>query len=136
MQCLDECGPMDKPQWEAMQDLHAARYIEKYCINPDFYTAEHTAVLKRAVSALQERARSVTVNKPLTKEQLKQMDGCPVWIGGGINKYGIVKVDNIGSWKGVPYVLTTIEGSTFEWDIEARNLLCYLREVITAEAKK
>lgn len=65
--------------------------------------------------------------KPLTIEELRQMHGEPVWIA-DISAWGIVSVDDAGSWKGRPFVngeQTPWGAVKFSWDVENHHLVCY-----------
>lgn len=59
--------------------------------------------------------------KPLTLEQLREMDGQPVWCE-DVGRWAIVSVSDAGKWKGVPFALFVRDGGRFEWDIEDRGL--------------
>ena len=59
--------------------------------------------------------------KPLTLEQLREMDGQPAWCE-DVGRWAIVSVSDAGKWKGVPFALFVRDGARFEWDIEDRGL--------------
>lgn len=59
--------------------------------------------------------------KPLTLEQLREMDGQPAWCE-DVGRWAIVSVSDAGKWKGVPFALFVRDGGRFEWDIEDRGL--------------
>lgn len=64
--------------------------------------------------------------KPLTIEELKQMNGEPVWVyelSELIDQTGwaLVEVADRGSYKGIPYVKCHI----CTWDVSFRGLHCY-----------
>jgi len=59
-------------------------------------------------------------SEPLTPEQLKQMDGEPVWIR-EFEEWAIVIVDSVGRYDGVPFV----KGKQFNYDIGMHRLMCY-----------
>lgn len=56
----------------------AIRHFERY-INDDCYTIEHREACRMAVIALREQEEREN-RKPLTLDELRQMDGEPVWI--------------------------------------------------------
>ena len=62
--------------------------------------------------------------KPLTLNQLRKMDGQPVWCE-DVERWALVSVSDAGKWKGVPFALFVRDGGRFEWDIEDRNLSLY-----------
>ena len=59
--------------------------------------------------------------KPLTLDQLREMDGQPVWCE-DVGRWAIVSVSDAGKWKGVPFALFVRDGGRFEWDIEDHGL--------------
>ena len=65
----------------------------------------------------------------LTLEELKNMQGQPVWCP-DLNSYGIIKCDTSGKWKGIPYIhgsqyFPKFGTSTdFEYNILERGLVC------------
>ena len=56
----------------------AIRHFERY-INDDCYTIEHREACRMAVIALREQEEREN-RKPLTLDELRKMDGEPVWI--------------------------------------------------------
>ena len=58
---------------------------------------------------------------PLTLEQLREMDGQPVW-DEDVERWALVSVSDAGKWKGVPFALFVRDGGRFEWDIEDHGL--------------
>lgn len=62
--------------------------------------------------------------KPLTLDQLREMDGQPAWCE-DVGRWAIVSVSDAGKWKGVPFALFVRDGARFEWNIEDRNLSLY-----------
>lgn len=62
--------------------------------------------------------------EPLTVEQLREMDGKPVWIE-DVNRWGLVFIPEVGQFKNSPFVLFRKEGVQFEWQIEDSELTVY-----------
>lgn len=62
--------------------------------------------------------------EPLSLEQLKQMDGKPVWID-EINCWGLVSISESGQFKNLPFVLFRKAGVQFEWDVTDSKLTLY-----------
>lgn len=61
---------------------------------------------------------------PLTIEQLREMDGqLAYWLEDG--SWGIISVDNMGRWAGIPFFRGRSQGVNFEYDIEARGMEVY-----------
>lgn len=67
--------------------------------------------------------------EPLTLDQLRQLDGQPVWIEEA-EQYGLVSVNPAGAWKGIPFVVFVYHGSKFEWNVESRGLKVYAQKPI------
>ena len=61
--------------------------------------------------------------KPLTIEQLKQMNGEPVWLPDG-NRWGIIDIDESGVFAGMPFVCFEDRGIPHAWNIERREIRC------------
>ena len=62
--------------------------------------------------------------EPLTIEELKQMNGEPVWLDDD-HVWGLIIVDAKGRWAGMPFVHFYFDGVSFTWDIEKRNKRCF-----------
>ena len=77
------------------------------------------------LDALQEKAEREN-QKPLTIEELRQMNGLPVWVQelSGIRDntgWALVEVDDSGVYKGVPFVKCHV----CTWNVITRGLHCY-----------
>ena len=59
--------------------------------------------------------------KPLTLDQLREMDGQPVWIE-DVNRWGLVSIPEAGQFKNSPFVLFRKSGVQFEWLVEDSEL--------------
>ena len=77
--------------------------------------------LKFALTALRSMPEA---GEPLSLEQLKQMDGKPVWCE-DVERWAIVSVSDAGKWKDVPFALFEKNGGRFEWNVEDRELSLY-----------
>ena len=64
------------------------------------------------------------IGNPLTIEQLREMDGKPVYCpDDGI--WGIISVDSTGRWAGIPFFRGRTNVVNVEYDIEARGMSVY-----------
>lgn len=63
-------------------------------------------------------------NEPLTLEQLREMNGQPVWVE-EINHWALIDIETGGRWSGIPFVVGAENGANFCYNIKARNLQCY-----------
>lgn len=61
---------------------------------------------------------------PLTLEQLREMDGQPVW-DEDVERWALVSVSDAGKWKDIPFALFEKNSTRFEWNIEGRELSLY-----------
>lgn len=63
-------------------------------------------------------------NETLTLEQLREMNGQPVWVE-EINHWALIDIETGGRWSGIPFVVWAENGAKFCYNIKARNLHCY-----------
>ena len=63
-------------------------------------------------------------NEPLTLEQLREMNGQPVWVK-EINHWALIDIETGGRWSGIPFAVWAENGAKFCYNIKARNLHCY-----------
>lgn len=78
-------------------------------------------------------------NEPLTLEELREMDGQPVWVE-DVKHWALIDIGKGGQWDGVPFAIWAENGVRFCYNVIDRNLICYRRppegEEETHEAKK
>lgn len=82
---------------------------------------EDIAALEFTLAALRSMPEA---GEPLSLEQLKQMDGKPVWYE-DVERWAIVSVSDAGKWKDIPFALFEKNSTRFEWNIEGRELSLY-----------
>ena len=63
-------------------------------------------------------------NETLTLEQLREMNGQPVWVE-EINHWALIDIETGGRWSGIPFAVWAENGAKFCYNIKARNLHCY-----------
>ena len=67
-------------------------------------------------------------NEPLTLEELREMDGQPVWWDDGDwSCWGIVTVDTDGFWAGIPFLRGRRNQINFEYNIKLNRMKIYRR---------
>lgn len=89
-------------------------------INPDL-------VQYSLVKAIIENMPTLTPpNEPLTYEQLREMDGEPVWIE-DVKHWALIDIEKGGQWDGAPFVVWAENGVKFTYNVKSRDLHCYLR---------
>lgn len=86
--------------------------------------------LQEALEAVDEHWQRVheqrgwMTGEPLTLEQLRGMDGQPVYWPDD-ESWGIVSVDDSGRWAGIPFFRGRKNGVNFEYDIVSRGMEVY-----------
>ena len=65
-------------------------------------------------------------NEPLTLEQLREMDGKPVWVE-DVKHWALIDIEKGGQWDGVPFAIWAENGTKFTYNIKNRGLHCYRR---------
>lgn len=65
-------------------------------------------------------------NEPLTLEELREMNGQPVWVE-EINHWALIDIETGGRWSGIPFVVWAENGAKFTYNIKERKLHCYRR---------
>ena len=65
-------------------------------------------------------------NAPLTLEQLREMDGEPVWVE-DVKHWALIDIEKGGQWDGVPFAIWAENGIKFTYNIKNRGLHCYRR---------
>ena len=65
-------------------------------------------------------------NEPLTIEQLREMDGEPVWVE-EVEHWALIDIEKSGQWAGIPFAVWAENGANFTYNIEGRKLHCFRR---------
>ena len=65
-------------------------------------------------------------NEALTLDELREMDGEPVWVE-DVKHWALIDIEKGGQWAGIPFAVWAENGANFTYDIEGRNLRCYRR---------
>lgn len=108
----------------------AKKWLEENCENQ--YT-------RMAVFGIMQSMPTVdyqkTPNEPLTLEQLRGMDGEPVWVE-DVKRWALIDIEKDwslfdiekgGQWDGVPFAVWAENGVKFTYNVESRDLHCYRR---------
>lgn len=82
---------------------------------------EDSDALEFAITALRSMPEA---GEPLSLEQLREMDGKPVWIE-DTNCWGLVFIPEAGRFKNAPFVLCRKRGVQIEWQVEGSELTIY-----------
>lgn len=82
-------------------------------------------------SAPEVEAEPLPPNDPLTLDELREMGGEPVWCL-EMRCWGIIKLETIGKWAGMPFLIGTLHDRgvavDFEYDVVKRELTLYRRK--------
>lgn len=65
-------------------------------------------------------------NEPLTLEELREMDGEPVWVE-EVEHWALIDIEKSGQWAGIPFAVWAENGANFTYNIEDRELHCFRR---------
>ena len=65
-------------------------------------------------------------NEPLTLDELRKMDGQPVWVE-DVEHWALIDIEKGGQWDGVPFAIWAENGMKFTYNIKNRGLHCYRR---------
>ena len=99
----------------------AKKWLEENCENQ--YT-------RMAVFGIMQSMPTVdyqkTPNEPLTLEQLREMDGEPVWVE-EVKHWALIDIEKGGQWDGIPFAVWAENGTEFTYNVESRDLHCYRR---------
>ena len=80
--------------------------------------------LCKARAAVLEMQARPEAGKPLTLEQMREMDGRPAYWADD-ESWGIISVDDAGRWAGIPFFRGRKNGVNFEYDIVSRGMEVY-----------
>ena len=69
---------------------------------------------------------NVPTNEPLTIEELREMNGEPVWVE-DVKHWTLIDIEKGGQWDGVPFAIWAENDMKFTYNIKNRGLHCYRR---------
>lgn len=78
------------------------------------------------MKCLSEAPTLTPPNEHLTIEQLREMDGEPVWVE-DVKHWALIDIEKGGQWDGVPFAVWAENGVKFTYNVESRDLHCYRR---------
>lgn len=116
-----EYAPIEEETTMMIEDLEKALQYFVIAVPESEEQAKAYFWARKALTALRSMQEA---GEPLSLEQLREMDGKPVWIE-DLQTYGLVSVENNGTWEGVPFVVFTENGVKFTYNIEERGLKIY-----------
>lgn len=78
------------------------------------------------IRAINEMPTLAPPNEPLTIEQLREMDGKPVWVE-EVKHWALIDIEKGGQWDGIPFAVWAENSTKFTYNVESRDLHCYRR---------
>ena len=110
-----------------------ARAIDAYTLNNDLVSwyndtedEKEKSILRRMMQRVVQAPTITPPNEALTLEQLREMDGEPVWIE-DVKHWALIDIEKGGQWDGVPFAIWAENGVKFTYNIKNRGLHCYRR---------
>ena len=108
-----------------------ARAIDAYTLNNDLVSwyndtedEKEKSILRRVMQRVVQAPTLTPPNEPLTLEQLREMDGEPVWVE-DVKHWALIDIEKGGQWDGVPFAIWAENGTKFTYNVESRGLHCY-----------
>lgn len=99
----------------------AKKWLEENCENQ--YTRMEVFGIMQSMPTVDYQK---TPNEPLTLEQLRQMDGRPVWVE-EVKHWALIDIEKGGQWDGIPFAVWAENGAKFTYNVKSRGLHCYRR---------
>ena len=75
---------------------------------------------------IDELLERCALNEPLTLDELREMDGEPVWVE-EVEHWALIDIEKSGQWAGIPFAVWAENGANFTYNIEGRELHCFCR---------
>lgn len=82
--------------------------------------------IRYATDVVEDMPTLTPPNELLTLEQLREMDGEPVWVE-DVKHWALIDIEKGGQWDGVPFAIWAENGTKFTYNVESRGLHCYRR---------
>ena len=76
-------------------------------------------MLREVEREVKEAPTLTPPNEPLTLDELREMDGEPVWVE-EVEHWALIDIEKSGQWAGIPF-------ANFTYNIEGRELHCFRR---------
>ena len=90
------------------------------------YNSGFDDAIWRVLDAIEHIPTLTPPNEPLTLEELRQMDGQPVWVE-DVNHWALIDIEKGGQWDDMPFAIWNENGVRFCYNVINRKLLCYHR---------
>lgn len=77
-----------------------------------------------AINLVEDAPTLTPPNEWISVEQLREMDGEPVWVE-DVKHWALIDIEKGGQWDGVPFAIWAENGTKFTYNVESRGLHCY-----------
>ena len=99
----------------------AKKWLEENCENQ--YTRMEVFGIMQSMPTVDYQK---TPNEPLTLDELRKMDGEPVWVE-EVEHWALIDIEKGGQLAGFPFAIWAENGVNFTYNIEDRELHCFRR---------
>ena len=114
----------------AVRPIDAEKYMEllkeQYLHNKSMGNSQAAKAWQGAIQLLYDMPTLTQPNEPLTIEQLREMDGEPVWVE-DVKHWALIDIEKGGRWDGIPFAVWAENGAKFTYNVKSRGLHCYRR---------
>ena len=89
----------------------------------------HPETLLKKIQNFQPWYKMPTLTPPnelLTSDELREMNGEPVWVE-EVKHWALIDIEKNGQWAGIPFAVWAENGANFTYNIEGRELHCFRR---------
>ena len=99
---------------------------EQYLHHKSMGSNQMAQAWQGAMQLLYDMPTLTPPNEPLTLNELREMDGEPVWIE-DVKHWALIDIGKGGQWDGVPFAVWAENGVKFTYNVESHDLHCYRR---------
>ena len=114
----------------AVRPIDAEKYMEllkeQYLHNKSMGNSQAARAWQGAIQLLYDMPTLTPPNEPLTLDELREMDGEPVWVE-EVEHWALIDIEKSGQWAGIPFAVWAENGANFTYNIEGRELHCFRR---------
>lgn len=110
---------------DAVQVLHDINLCRRPTPVSEFESGFNDG-LNQAVWEITQAPTLTQPNEPLTLDELREMDGQPVWVE-EVKHWALIDIEKGGQWDGIPFAVWAENGAKFTYNVKSRGLQCYRR---------
>lgn len=119
---------------DAVQVLHDINLCRRPTPVSEFESGFNNG-LNQAMWEITQAPTLTQPNEPLTLEELREMDGRPVWVE-EVKHWALIDIEKGGQWDGIPFAVWAENGAKFTYNVKIRGLHCYRRPPVGEEEEK